>query len=139
MATKNGIRHEIGRRIKQLRLAKELTIQELAERAKMSAGYLSEVERARSALSAEKLAALARCLDTSVDYLLTGTGGPNEPSETRIPAGLANAAQTLDLSYAQTVRLLAGKQSLVAARGPERDEWTVQNWIDFYNKVEPYL
>lgn len=139
MATKTGSRQEIGHRIKQLRLAKEMTIQELADKAKMSAGYLSEVERGRSALSAEKLAALARCLGTGVDYILTGTGGPVEPAETRIPAGLADAAQTLDLSYAQTVRLLAGKNSLVAARGPKRDEWTAQNWIDFYNKVEPYL
>lgn len=140
MATKSGIRWEIGQRIRQLRLAKGFTIQELAEKAKMSAGYLSEVERGGSALSAEKLAALAARVGTSVDYVLTGTSGPHhEASETRIPAGLADAAQTLDLSYAQTARLLAGKLSLVAARGPEREEWTAQNWIDFYNKVEPYL
>ena len=133
-------RQEIGWRIKQLRIAKGQTIKNLAQHAGMSSGYLSEVERGRSALSAEKLAAIARCFGSTVDYLLSGgadryrTGG-----EMRIPMGLAKAAEALDLSYVQTTRLLAAKHSLVAGRGQDQDEWTESDWTRFYTKVKRYL
>ena len=140
MATDTHARQEIGKRIKQLRIAKGLTIKELADLAGMSAGYLSEVERGRCALSAEKLAAIAGCLGTTVDYLLTGVSTPNHAfSETRIPAGLAQAAELLELSYVQTAKLLAGKRSLVARRGSQADNWSSDDWIDFYEKVKKFL
>lgn len=141
LSEEDRARLEIGERIKQLRLAKQWTIKELALKAGMSAGYLSEVERGGSALSGEKFGALAKLLGTTVDFILTGTGEPEQAgAEVRIPAALAEAAQALDLSYATTMRLLRGKQSLVAARreGVE-DEWTAQKWMDFYKKVQPYL
>lgn len=140
MATDTHARQEIGKRIKQLRISKGLTMKELAERAGMSAGYLSEVERGRSALSAEKLAALARCLGSTVDYLLTGVSTPNDAfSDTRIPAELAEAAELLELSYVQTAKLLAGKRSLVARRGAQADEWSSDDWISFHDKVKQFL
>ena len=140
MATDTQARQEIGLRIKRLRKSKGLTIKELAQKAHMSAGYLSEVERGRSALSAEKLAAIAGCLGTTVDYLLTGISTPSHAlSDTRIPAGLAQAAEILELTYVQTVKLLAGKQSLVARRGPKADGWSVDDWINFYEKVKQFL
>ena len=134
-------RLEIGERIKQLRLAKTWTIKELAQHAGMSAGYLSEVERGGSALSGEKFGALAKLLGTTVDYILTGAGEVQHAgAEIRIPAGLAEAAQALDLSYATTMRLLHGKKSLVAARRESiEDEWTAQRWIEFFENVKPYL
>jgi transcriptional regulator with XRE-family HTH domain len=140
VSDKDQRRREIGNRIKQLRVSREYTLQELAEKAKMSAGYLSEIERGVPALSGEKLGALAAALGTNVDYILTGTGAPEETHGVQIPAGLAEAAEILDLSYAKTSRLLAGKKSLVAARRDKDEEvWTAQEWIDFYNKVARYL
>lgn len=133
-------RQEIGWRIKQLRIAKGQTIKGLAQHANMSAGYLSEVERGRSALSAEKLAALARCFGSTVDYLLSGGANANPTSgDMRIPIGLAQAAEALDLSYVQTTRLLAAKRSLVAGRGQDQEEWTETDWTRFYSKVKRYL
>lgn len=133
-------RQEIGWRIKQLRIAKGYTIKDLAYHANMSAGYLSEVERGRSALSAEKLAALARCFGSTVDYLLSGSADPDPAGgDMRIPIGLAKAAEVLDLSYVQTTRLLAAKHSLVAGRGQDQDEWTESEWTLFYSKVKHYL
>ena len=140
MTNETCTRQEIGARIKRLRIIKGLTIKELAQNAGTSAGYLSEVERGGPALSGEKLGALAGCLGSSVDYLLTGIAEPNQAlPETRIPAGLAQAAEILDLSYVQTTKLLAGKHSLVAGRGSEQDEWTVDDWVHFYEKVKHYL
>jgi transcriptional regulator with XRE-family HTH domain len=106
----------------------------------MSPGYLSEVERGQSAVSGEKLARLAVELGVSADYLLTGRGEQPAGSGVQIPQGLSEAAEVLDLTYAQTVRLLAGKDSLVAKRSTRvEDEWTKEQWLDFYRKVKPYL
>lgn len=106
----------------------------------MSAGYLSEVERGRSAISGEKLARLAQNLGVSADHLLSGRGEPSSGSTIQIPAGLSEAAKILDLTYAQTLRLLSGKESLVARRSNSvENEWAKEDWIEFYKKVQPYL
>lgn len=140
MSDRDQKRLEIGKRIKQLRIARELTLQELGEKAKMSAGYLSEIERGGPALSGEKLEALAAALGSSVEYILTGTGAAEEQGAITIPAGLAEAAELLDLSYTKTRRLLAGKRSLVAARRDgDEHEWSAEQWMEFYKKVKPYL
>lgn len=134
----NPDRAEIGNRIRALRKSKDLSIQGLAEACAISPGYLSEIERGGSAPSGEKLVKIASELGVSIDYLLTGATAAQ--ASVQIPAGLAAAAEHLNLTYAQTVRLLAGKHSLVARRSPTlEDEWTKTDWINFYNKVKPYL
>lgn len=131
-------RVEVGRRIRVLRKSRDLSIQALAEGAGISAGYLSDVERGSSSPSAEKLARIASELGVTTDYLLTGATSTTPSVD--VPPGLAAAAEQLDLSYTQTMRLLAGKRSLVARRAAERDDtWSKVDWIDFYNKVKPYL
>lgn len=133
-------REEIGRRMKALRKAKDISIQKLAASVSMSPGYLSEVERGHSAVSGEKLARLAAELGVSADYLLSGRGEPVEGAGVQIPQGLSQAAEVLDLTYAQTLRLLAGKESLVARRSTRGEgEWSKEEWLDFYRKVKPYL
>lgn len=130
----------MAQRIRGLRRARNLSIQRLADAAAMSAGYLSEVERAHSAISGEKLARLAQELGVSADYLLSGRTPRAGESAIQIPQGLSQAAEVLDLTFAQTIRLLAGKESLVAHRSAKADqEWTKDNWVDFYRKVKPYL
>ena len=134
-------RLEIARRVRALRRAREIPIAKLAELADMSAGYLSEVERGHSEISGVKLARIAEHLGVSVDYLLTGRADSPADTNVHIPPGLSEAAKTLDLTYAQTLRLLAGKESLVARRSKEAsaDSWTKEDWIDFYKKVQRYL
>lgn len=140
MADSKLEREEIASRIRSLRRARGLPIHKLAEAAVMSAGYLSEVERGHSAISGEKLARLAEVMGVSADYLLTGRDEQIAGSAVQIPPGLSEAAKTLDLSYAQTLRLLAGKKSLVARRSNKNEgEWTKDDWMDFFRKVKPYL
>lgn len=130
-------RQAIGHRIRSLRRGLEMSLQQLADRAGISPGYLSEVERGSSAPSGEKLGRIANELGTTTDYLLTGR--KDQPA-VQIPAALAAAAEQLDLTYAQTIRLLTGKLSLVARRSSAgEDEWTEAEWMSFYNKVKPYL
>jgi transcriptional regulator with XRE-family HTH domain len=133
-------REEIANRIRTLRRARELSIEKLAALADISAGYLSEVERGLSELSGMKLARIAENLGTTVNFLLTGREDPALNTTVTIPAGLSEAAKTLDLSYSQTLRLLKGKESLVARRSNQaQEEWTAEKWIEFYRKVHPYL
>lgn len=106
----------------------------------MSAGYLSEVERGLSAVSGEKLARLAENLGVTTDFLLSGRADQSAGSAVSIPPGLSEAAKALDLTYAETLRLLAGKESLVARRSSSGErEWTQKDWVEFYRKVKPYL
>jgi transcriptional regulator with XRE-family HTH domain len=133
-------REEIARRIRSLRRARGLSLQQLAQMAEMSPGYLSEVERGLSEVSGVKLARVAEQLAVTTDYLLSGRSDPPSSAAIQIPRGLSEAAKVLDLTYGQTLRLLSGKESLVAWRsGSEQPEWAKEEWIEFYRKVQPYL
>jgi transcriptional regulator with XRE-family HTH domain len=117
-----------------------MTVQQLASVAGMSPGYLSEVERGLSAISFEKLVPLAEELRVTTDFLKDGKHPPDESDGVRIPAALSTAAEQLGLSYRSTVRLLQGRQSLVARRSANQDrEWSVEEWINFYERVKEYL
>jgi transcriptional regulator with XRE-family HTH domain len=133
-------REDIANRIRTLRRARELSIEKLAALAEISAGYLSEVERGHSEISGAKLARIAEHLGTNVDYLLTGREDHVANAAVTIPPGLSEAAKTLNLTYAQTVQLLLGKEQLVARRSAHAaQQWSADKWIDFYNKVRDFL
>lgn len=130
----------LGRRIKSARLSRGMTAKDLASAARVSPSYLSEVERGASAISTEKLVRIARCLGVSLEFLLEGRSEEPPGGDVRIPAALSDAAEQLNLSYAATIRLLEGRESLIARRSRrEGREWEPQDWIDFYNRVKNYL
>jgi transcriptional regulator with XRE-family HTH domain len=130
----------IASRIRALRKARGLSIEKLADAAGISAGYLSEVERAMSEISGAKLARLADQLGTTADYLLTGREDQAQNAAITIPSGLSEAAKQLELTYAQTLQLLLGKEQLVARRSTQVErEWPAARWIEFYTKVRDYL
>jgi transcriptional regulator with XRE-family HTH domain len=137
----NHDRVEVGRRIKRLRQSQELTAAELAKRAGVSAGYLSEVERGLSAVSIDKLRQISEGLGVTVDGLLGDS--PTESSGeavVEIPAALSAAAEQLNLSHRATLTLLQGQRSLTARRSrSEASEWSVQDWIRFHEQVKAYL
>lgn len=135
-------RKEIGRRIRSTRRSKDITAQYVAKKAKVSTGYLSEVERGLSPVSVDKLRSIATVLGVDLSFILEGSDATNSesPTEIRIPTALAAAAEQLDLSYVVTISLLKGRKSLVAKRssGPD-DEWTAEQWIEFYEKVKEFV
>jgi transcriptional regulator with XRE-family HTH domain len=140
MADSTPEREEIAKRIRALRRAKGLSLQQLAAQSDISAGYLSEIERGLSEVSGVKLARVAEHLGVTADYLLSGRPDPSEGATVQIPQPLSEAAKVLDLTFAQTLRLMAGKESLVARRSNSAERgWTKEEWIDFFKKVEPYL
>lgn len=66
------IREQFGRILREMRIAKGLTQEELAFRAEMSVPYLSDIERGKSAPSLSMLADLALALETHPSELLKG-------------------------------------------------------------------
>ena len=57
---------EIGQRIKQLRVMKGLTQEELADRAELSKGFISQVERDLTSPSIATLMDILQCLGTTI-------------------------------------------------------------------------
>lgn len=62
----------IGQRIKQARLAKNLTQEDLAEQVDISVAFLSRVERGNSHINLKRLNQLCGLLDVSEGYVLNG-------------------------------------------------------------------
>ena len=61
---------QLGRKIRDLRLRRGLTVQQLAEATGLSKGFVSQVENGRTSPSLATLQDLAKSLETSVAYLV---------------------------------------------------------------------
>lgn len=64
------LREALGMSLRAYRADKNVTLRELAKQARVSSGYLSELERGRKEVSSELLAAICAALDTTVAELL---------------------------------------------------------------------
>ena len=63
-------REALGMSLRAFRADKGVTLRTLAKEARVSSGYISELERGRKEVSAELLAALCEALDTTVSEVL---------------------------------------------------------------------
>lgn len=68
----------IGSRIKQARLAKNMTQEDLADQIDISVAFLSRVERGNSHVNLKRLNQLCTLLDVSEGYLLNGASSSSE-------------------------------------------------------------
>jgi transcriptional regulator with XRE-family HTH domain len=128
-----------GDRIREIREAKRLTQDQLAERTGISKGFLSDVENGKRNVSSEYLLRIANALNASVDYLLRGasqpTAGTGEPIV--IPQELSLAAERLKLSYSQTIELLEAHRSVIARRSNKQSKpFTIDDWIALHKAIK---
>jgi transcriptional regulator with XRE-family HTH domain len=65
------LREAIGGSLRRARTARRRTLRDVSRRARVSLGYLSEVERGRKEPSSELLAAICEALDVALPDLLT--------------------------------------------------------------------
>ncbi|MBD1270988.1 helix-turn-helix transcriptional regulator [Aeromicrobium tamlense] len=65
-----AMRELIGDVLRARRLAEGLTLRDVSERARISLGYISEVERGQKEASSELLAALAQALEVPLSKVL---------------------------------------------------------------------
>jgi transcriptional regulator with XRE-family HTH domain len=68
------MRHEIGDVLRDYRLQKGQTLRQIAGRANVALGYLSEIERGQKEASSEVLASIADALDTPLSDILIEVG-----------------------------------------------------------------
>jgi transcriptional regulator with XRE-family HTH domain len=131
----------VGSRIRLIRTHRQLTLEQLAEKAGISKSFLWEVEQDRSDMSGEKLLRVANVLGASLDYLLRGEPAADDykPSSVEIPAELHALAQELGLSYRQTVATLEVERSVKARRKDAREPQTKEYWRRLYESIRPFL
>jgi transcriptional regulator with XRE-family HTH domain len=68
------VRQEIGDVLRDVRLQKAMTLRQVASRASVALGYLSEVERGQKEASSEILASVADALDTPISMIMREVG-----------------------------------------------------------------
>jgi DNA-binding Xre family transcriptional regulator len=82
------LREAIGERLRRTRTAQRRTLREVSRAARVSLGYLSEVERGRKEASSELLAAICDALELPLSELLNrvaGDMGNGKPMPTARP------------------------------------------------------
>jgi len=90
------LREALGLTLRAFRADKGVTLRELAGVARVSPGYLSELERGRKEVSSELLASVCHALDVSVsDVLIEAAGYMALPSMDEELASTAPAASEL--------------------------------------------
>lgn len=68
------VRQEIGEVLRDFRQQKGRTLRQVASRASVALGYLSEVERGQKEASSEILASVAEALDVSISTIMREVG-----------------------------------------------------------------
>ncbi|MBF4583085.1 transcriptional regulator [Curtobacterium sp. MMLR14_010] len=68
------VRQEIGDVLRDFRLQKGRTLRQVASKASVALGYLSEVERGQKEASSEILASVADALDTPISTIMREVG-----------------------------------------------------------------
>ncbi len=127
-----------GDRIKEIREKKGMTQEQLAEKAKLSKGFLSDVENNKKNISSQFLLKIANALGASVDYLLLGESKKNIVREAVvIPPSLSEAAEELQLSYSETLEILNAHNSVIARRGNKSiRDFSVEDWKAFHKAIK---
>ena len=89
---------EIGQRIKQLRVMKGLTQEELADRSELSKGFISQLERNLTSPSITTLMDILQCLGTSIGEFF------NEAPDEQIVFGKQDYFVKVDTEYKNEIK-----------------------------------
>ena len=132
----------VGSRIRYVRTQRELTLDQLAEKAGISKSFLWEVEHDRSDIGGERILRVANALGASLEFLLRGEPAPKDyqPPVIEIPGELGELAEEIGLTYQQTVALLDIERSVRARRSVKSHEpRTKEYWRKLYEGMKPFL
>jgi transcriptional regulator with XRE-family HTH domain len=130
----------LGKRLTELREARGFTQRQLAEKAGLSAAFLSEVENGKRNLSSGKLLRLADELGGSLDYLMRGEQAPvRGRTPVEIPPELDDMAQEQGWSYQEASALLQARHLIKARRSPGGSDvpkvYNKEDWLDLYKRL----
>lgn len=130
----------IGDRIKERRMELGWTQDQLAQEAKLSKGFLSDLENNKRGVGAQTLHSIARALTVSVDYLMAGEARVKKAAVVKIPASLSEFAAAASLTFSEAMALLDMQRQIVAHRSHARDDDLEKvDWRRFYERVKEFL
>ena len=109
----------IGRRIKKLRIERDMTQEQLAEIINVSVAFMSRIERGHAHINLKRLTQIAELLKVSPGYLLSGS---NITSKDYLKEDFSTI---LDKCTPQQQKLIYQISELVS-----------RTYIDFYNKKD---
>jgi XRE family aerobic/anaerobic benzoate catabolism transcriptional regulator len=93
-AKRSSLLHRLGRVVRERRIRRGLTLRNLAERARVSLRFLTQIEAGSGNISVARLAEVAEALDTPLAELLRETELPREPKAIVALLGLRGAGKT---------------------------------------------
>ncbi len=108
------MREAIGSTLRRARTERRRTLRDVSRRARVSLGYLSEVERGRKEASSELLAAICEALDISLPDLLTDAA---DTIAEAMAASVAAARRPIGLRH-MDLRLAGAPDPLAASPAP---------------------
>ncbi|MCC3312111.1 helix-turn-helix domain-containing protein [Nocardia africana] len=97
------LREAIGESLRRARIAQSRTLREVSTSARVSLGYLSEVERGRKEASSELLAAICQALDVPLSQVLVDVSATMADADNPAPA-----TETADTATAANASARAG-------------------------------
>jgi transcriptional regulator with XRE-family HTH domain len=92
------LREVLGDVLRQARITQGRTLRQVSDAARVSLGYLSEVERGRKEASSELLSAICDALDVPLSQLLTDASGQLARREQQPTANGSPTATNIDAS-----------------------------------------
>jgi transcriptional regulator with XRE-family HTH domain len=130
----------LGERIRERRVELRWTQDVLAEKAKLSKGFISDLENDNRGIGAERLLDVARVLGASLDYLMKGEVATQAPDQIVIPQRLAEFAKQEDLPFSKALVLLEMRRQIIAHRSANKsDDPEDFDWAGFYKSVQQYI
>ncbi|MET0450345.1 MAG: transcriptional regulator ClgR [Mycobacterium sp.] len=100
------LREVIGDVLRQARISQGRTLREVSDHARVSLGYLSEVERGRKEASSELLSAICGALEVPLSRVLSDAGETMEQHElARRPVSAANIDVSTKVVIPQVVSM----------------------------------
>src|SRR6478736_9313583 len=135
----------LGERVRRLRHGKGWTLEQLANEAGVSKGFMSAVENGHNTPSGKILLKLGRALGASVDYLVQGDEGPAGPAVERarkveIPAELVELAELESWSFPKVRKLVEAREAVIARRSEQaRRPYTTTQWRELAATLAPFI
>jgi transcriptional regulator with XRE-family HTH domain len=129
----------VGDRIREIRQKRGMTQDQLASKAILSKGFLSDVENNKTDIGSSSLLKIADALGASIDYLLRGEVSEERPSlkPVQIPPELSEAAKESGWTYAETLEVLKAHDSVVAYRTKRSPrQLTREDWKSLHAAIK---
>ncbi|MEV0049987.1 helix-turn-helix transcriptional regulator [Saccharopolyspora shandongensis] len=102
------LREAVGERLRRARTAQSRTLRDVSRAARVSLGYLSEVERGRKEASSELLASICDALDLPLPELLVTVAG--DLDETLVVPSVVGQATSAEIDGGRLVPSLIGTE-----------------------------